>query len=123
MEQFELSPAIPQLPSGDIYVTAEFFKDLGFEIVSLMKEYNFLIVRRGPVELHFWQTEDVRTAMNIGEQSSCYVRVKNISALFEEFKNRKIVFRYELKKMPWGMYEMQIDDPFGNAIKFGEMIN
>lgn len=29
----------------------------------------------------------------------------------------------ELKQMPWGMNEMQVDDPYGNAIKFGEPIS
>lgn len=31
-------------------------------------------------------------------------------------------FRYELRVQPWGMTEMQIDDPYGNAIRFGERI-
>nr|BDT29666.1 VOC family protein [Bacteriovorax sp. HI3] len=124
MMPMELSAAIPQLPSGDIEVTAAFFKeDLGFEIVSLMKEHKFLIVRRGPAEIHFWQAESKEEALQIGSASSCYIRVKNITVLFEEFKSRKTRFRYELQKMPWGMYEMQIDDPFGNAIRFGEVIN
>lgn len=124
MENFELSPAIPQLATGDIDETAAFFAEsLGFEIVSKMKEHSFLIVRRGPAEIHFWQAGDRESAEAIGRESSCYIRVKNISALYEELKARKTKFRYELQKMPWGMMEMQIDDPFGNAIRFGEMIN
>lgn len=124
MNTFELSPAIPQLPSGDIKETAEFFKDfLGFDVTSMMIENNFLSMKRGPAEIHFWQTSDRETAMNIGTQSSCYIRVRNITVLFEELKERGVDFRYELQKMPWGMYEMQIDDPFGNAIRFGEVIN
>lgn len=124
MMPVELSPAIPQLPSGNIEETAQFFKEsLGFEVVSLMKDFNFLIVRRGPAEIHFWQASSKEEALQVGSASSCYVRVKNISALYEEFKSRKTIFRYELQKMPWGMYEMQIDDPYGNAIRFGEVIN
>lgn len=37
-----------------------------------------------------------------------------------EFQKRSMKFRYPLEKKPWGMNEMQIDDPFGNAIRFGE---
>ena len=112
------------MASGDIDETADFFKEsLGFEIVSKMKEHNFLIVRRGPAEIHFWQAADKESAATIARESSCYIRVKNISALFEELKARKTQFRYELQKMPWGMMEMKIDDPYGNAIKFGELIN
>jgi uncharacterized glyoxalase superfamily protein PhnB len=121
LETFELSPAIPQLPSGDIEKTADFFKNyLGFEIVSRMPEHKFLIVRRGPAEIHFWQATDEKEARSIAIASSCYIRVKNISALFEDLCARKTKFRYPLQKMPWGMREFQVDDAYGNAIKFGE---
>lgn len=124
MNHFELSPAIPQLASGDIHETESFFNEfLGFNTISKIVENNFLMVKRGPAEIHFWQASDRETAMTIATQSSCYIRVKNITALFEELKERGTTFRYELQKMPWGMYEMQIDDPFGNAIRFGEIIN
>ncbi|MBC7713505.1 MAG: VOC family protein [Rhizobacter sp.] len=124
MELFELSPAIPQLVTGDIEETAVFFtQSLGFKIITQMKEHKFLSMRRGPAEIHFWQADNRDDAKEIGSTSSCYIRVKNISALFEELKSRETKFRYELQKMPWGMMEMQIDDPFGNAIRFGEVIN
>ena len=55
MTTFELSPAIPQLPSGDINKTAEFFeKSLGFETVAKLNNNTFLIVKRGAAEIHFW---------------------------------------------------------------------
>lgn len=121
MEKFELSSAIPQLPAADINETATFFESaLGFEIVAKMDDSKFLIVRRGSAEIHFWKAPNVKFAKTIGQESSCYIRVKNIAPLFEEFKKRSAKFRYELKEMPWGMREMQIDDPCGNAIKFGE---
>ena len=123
MSTFELSPAIPQLPSGDINKTAEFFeKFLGFEIIAKMNNDTFLIVKRGSVEIHFWKAEDEKAAREVGSESSCYIRVKNVAKLFEDLKARDAKFRYELKPMPWGMNEMQIDDPYGNAIKFGEPI-
>ncbi len=120
-QQVKLSPAFPQLPSGDIEKTAKFFIDrLGFEIVAKYVEQKFLIVKRGAAEIHFWQAETESEAKRLGVASSCYIRVENIEILFNEFKNRNAVFRYELKKQPWGMYEMQIDDPYLNAIRFGE---
>ena len=121
MDNFSFSMAIPQLPSGDIEVTADFFmKSLGFEVVAKIKEHNFLIVRRGPAEIHFWQAEDEKAAREVARASSCYIRVKNIEPFYQELKKRQTKFRYELQKMPWQMHEMQIDDPYGNAIKFGE---
>lgn len=116
------SPAIPQLPSGDIERTAAFFHDcLGFEIVAKYKEQNFLIVRRESAEIHFWQTSDDE-ARSVGASSSCYIRIENIRELYEEFKRRGVKFRYGLTEQPWGMNEMQVDDPYLNAIRFGERI-
>lgn len=116
-----LSPAIPQLPSGDIEKTASFFVNyLGFEVAAKFVEYKFLSVKRGPTEIHFWQTPTEKEAIDLGSDSSCYIRVQNIETLFKEFKEKGATFRYELTKQPWGMNEMQIDDPYMNAIRFGE---
>lgn len=116
-----LSPAIPQLPTGDIEKTASFFVNrLGFEVTAKFVEQKFLIVKRGPAEIHFWQTPTEKEATELGSDSSCYIRVQNIEALFAEFKEKGATFRYELTKQPWGMNEMQIDDPYMNAIRFGE---
>lgn len=121
MTHFELSPAIPQLPSGDIEKTADFFeKYLGFEVVAKMKEHQFLIVKRGAAEIHFWEAKTEADARKVASESSCYIRIKNIHSFFEEIKSRNTQFRYELQRMPWGMHEFQVDDIFGNAIKFGE---
>ena len=123
MNQAVLSPAIPQLPTGDIEKTAAFFETkLGFDIAAKFVEHKHLIVRRGPAEIHFWQAATESEAKLIAEQSSCYIRVENIEPLFKEFKGRDVPFGYELTKQPWGMNEMQVNDPFGNAIRFGESI-
>lgn len=123
MTQFVLKPAIPQLPSGDIEKTAHFFQTkLSFDIAAKFPEYKHLIVRRGAAEIHFWQADTEEEAKTIGSQSSCYIRVENIRPLFEELKRSGAPFQYELTEQPWGMLEMQIDDPYGNAIRFGEQI-
>ncbi|WP_373997618.1 bleomycin resistance protein [Bdellovibrio bacteriovorus] len=120
MTYSKLHPAIPQLPTGDIENTADFFvSKLGFQIISKMPEHGFLSLKRGAAEIHFWKTTE-EAAKSLGRNSSCYIRVENIEVLFEEFKSRGVKFRYELIKQPWGMNEMQIDDPFENAIRFGE---
>lgn len=116
-----LSQAIPQLPTGDIEKTAEFFEFiLNFEIAEKIPEFNHLIVKRGNAEIHFWKASTEAEAKSIGGQSSCYIRVENIDAQFKEYKAKDAPFAYELTKQPWGMYEMQVNDPYGNAIRFGE---
>jgi len=116
-----LRPAIPQLPTGDIEKTAAFFENiLKFRIVAKIPEHNHLIVERGVTTIHFWQTTTEQEAGPIASQSSCYIPVENIEPLFHEFKESGAPFAYELIRQPWGMYEMQINDPYGNAIRFGE---
>ncbi len=119
-----LNPAIPQLPSGDLQRTADFYRDrLGFTEFKLFPEHGHLIVRRGPVEIHFWDAGSDEEAKHYGGVSSCYIRVRNIGPLYEEFRQRQAPFRYELTRQPWGMNEMQVDDPYGNALRFGEAVD
>jgi uncharacterized glyoxalase superfamily protein PhnB len=116
-----LNSAIPQLPSGNLQRTADFYRDcLGFTDFKLFTEHGHLIVRRGAVEIHFWDAGSEEAAKLYGSASSCYIRVHNIAHLYEEFIRRGAPFRYGLTRQPWGMHEMQVDDPFGNAIRFGE---
>ncbi len=116
-----LSPAISQLPTGDIEKTADFFESkLNFIVAEKFPKHKLIIVKRGDTEIHFWQAPTENEAKAIACQSSCYIRVKNIEALFTEFKAAGAPFAYELTKQPWGMNEMQINDPYGNAIRFGE---
>jgi len=118
-----LSPAIPQLPSGNLTNTADFYRNhLGFTKFTHFAEHGQLIVCRGDVEIHFWDAGPEDDARKYGSVSSCYIRVKNIQPLYEEFKERNAPFGYELTVQPWGMNEMQINDPYGNAIRFGEII-
>lgn len=79
-------------------------------------------MKRGPAEIHFWQAPTEKEARDLGSESSCYIRVENIELLYDEFKRRGASFRYELTKQAWGMNEMQIDDPYMNAIRFGEPV-
>ncbi|RMX04754.1 VOC family protein [Corticibacter populi] len=121
MSESILSTAIPQLPSGDIRITAAFFADgLGFEIAAVYAEQRFLIVRRGGAEVHFWQTDTAEDARHYGAASSCYIRVRGIDLLHAEFLRRGVQCRQAPLTQPWGMREMQVDDPYGNAIRFGE---
>ena len=123
MSKSILSPAIPQLPSGNLQVTADFFRGrLGFTDFALYAEHGHLIAKRGPVELHFWQAESEEEARKFGSASSCYIRVQDIQHLYDELKTKGALFAYGLTLQPWGMNEMQVNDPYGNAIRFGEVV-
>ena len=86
MPSSTLSPAIPQLPSGNLQVTAEFYRErLGFTDFEFYAEHGHLIATRGPVEIHFWDAGSEDEARKYGSASSCYIRVQNIDPLYEEF--------------------------------------
>ncbi len=119
----ELSQAIPQLPTGDINKTADFFElKLGFTVLQKYPEQGHLVLSRDKAEIQFWQVPSEDEARVIAMQSSCYIRVQNISELYAEFKSNDVPFGYELTEQPWGMKEMQVNEPYGNAIRFGEKI-
>ena len=115
----KLSPAIPQLPMKDIDETANFYVEkLGFEIVQRYEEQKFLMVRRDKAEIHFLGYEP-GVAKEVGSFSSAYIYPEDIDKLADEFRAAGVAFRYGPEDKPWGMYEMQIDDPCGTAIRFG----
>lgn len=119
-----LSPAIPQLPSGNLQTTLAFMQDkLGFSLHRLYEDQGHLIVRRAVAEIHFWLARSEDEARHYGSASSCYIRVQNIQSLYDEFIARGMTLRYGLTRQPWGMNEMQVDDPYGNAIRFGESVD
>ena len=86
-------------------------------------EHEHLIVRRASAEIHFWQADTEELARHDGDASSCHIRATGIEGLDQELKARGAKFRYGLTKQLWGMNEMQIDDPDGNAIRFGEAVD
>ena len=119
----ELIQAIPQLPTGDINKTADFFESrLGFTVLQKYPEQGHLILCRGNAEIQFWQASSEEEAKTIAMQSSCYIRVTNITKLYEEIKSNGAPFGYDLTEQPWGMKEMQVNEPYGNAIRFGENV-
>ena len=47
--------AIPILPANDLDATLAFYEQLGFENAGAApSEWNYLIIRRGGVQLHFY---------------------------------------------------------------------
>ncbi|WP_230390740.1 hypothetical protein [Reinekea sp. G2M2-21] len=82
-----LGKGIPQLPSGDIEITAEFFESmLGFKVKAKFPDYGHLILTRDDAEIHFWRPESENHARTIGSDSSCNIRVENVPELYKELK-------------------------------------
>ena len=89
-----LNPAIPQLPSGNLQVTEEFYRDrLGFTNFDLYLEHGHLIATRGPVEIHFWQAESEEEGRKYGAR---VVAMSELRTFNRYTKNSKQVERRSL---------------------------
>ncbi|AWC23577.1 Bleomycin-binding protein [Aminobacter sp. MSH1] len=111
----DLARSIPVLPSPDMRESRDFYRDrLGFEVIG--PEMNdYLIVRRGEIEIHFWRSDDRK----LPEVSSCYIRGGEVPALHAEFLARGVQKLSDFAVRPWNMKEFYIHDPHGNLLRFG----
>lgn len=108
---------LPVLPSLDLAETLSFYRDqLGFaKIVHQTPDY--LILRRGEMELHFWLTDD----RALPENTSVYLRGGGIAALHAEYRTKGVPRLTDMEVRPWNMEEFYIHDPHGNLLRFGRI--
>ncbi|WP_024585936.1 VOC family protein [Aliihoeflea sp. 2WW] len=111
----ETARAIPVLPSLDIERTRRFYEErLGFTATHYADE-DYLIVRRGEIELHFWRTDDEK----LPPVSSAYIRGRDALALRDDFVARGAEKVSPIMARDWGMTEFYLWDPDGNLLRIG----
>ncbi|MBU7570274.1 MAG: VOC family protein [Flavobacterium sp.] len=112
----KITQIIPQLPSLDFEKSKQFYQEiLGGKLVG---EYeDLLIFLLDGNEIHLWKCNE----KIVPENSSCYIRVNDIEAVFERYK-KILGDKIALKNQPWGMREFYIIDDSGNLFKFGQPI-
>lgn len=109
-----IQSTIPVLASLNIDETLRFYvHELGF--TERGKTTDYLMVSRDGAEIHFWLCAE----RHIAENTSCYIRVANADALYDEFKTKNIKIQPPAIR-PWGMKELYVIDPSGNLLKFGQ---
>lgn len=109
-----IQSAIPVLASLSITDSVAFYTQrLGFAVVFEQSDY--AILRREGAELHFW----LCSQRQVAENTSCYLRVENTQALFEEFLGKGLNVQPPSER-EWGMKELYVIDPHGNLLKFGQ---
>lgn len=116
--------AVPILPSRDLEETLAFYERLGFELRGApIEKYRYLIVGRGPIELHFWDAPGVDP---LTTDASCYVRVRDADALHTEWAAAGIEPDPATgsRLMPpcatdYGMREFALVDRRGNLVRVG----
>ena len=116
---YHFKQAVPVLASLDIGLTMEFYKQkLGF--VSRYQDESYAVARREDMEIHFWKCED----KIFPENTSCYIYVSDVDALYEEMQNNGVVHpNSTIEDQPWGMREFAILDLDGNLIRFGQSLD
>lgn len=111
-----MKSAAPVLASLNLQESVDFYtRRLGFTMCNQFD--NYAIVARDGVEIHFWLCQE----RHIAENTSCYIRVVNTQALFEELTSNGLPLAEPLVQ-PWGMKELVVFDPHGNLLKFGEPV-
>jgi catechol 2,3-dioxygenase-like lactoylglutathione lyase family enzyme len=111
---------IPVFRSADLEQTSQFYaQQLGFEPERVAPDY--LIVRRGAIELHFCPPD---YALSEGQdtQERCYIRGTDIDALHDEFAQRGVVGFKPFVQTPWDMFEFYVSDPSGILLIFGRSV-
>ena len=113
------------MPANDLDATLSFYERLGFENAgSAPSAWNYLIIRRGSVQLHFYGDPQVDP---LTTSSSCYVFTDDADALYEAWNaigiatNPKTGSRLQGPPVDtdYGMREFALVDPSGNLIRVG----
>jgi hypothetical protein len=115
---------VPILPSRNLDETLELYSRLGFELQGApIEKYRYLIIRRGSLELHFWDAPDVDP---LTTDASCYIRVEDADALHGEWKAVGIQSdpAMGIRLMPpvdtdYGTREFALVDKSGNLVRVG----
>ena len=115
--------AVPILPSRDLGETLAFYERLGFEVGGgPWEEWNYLIIRRGEIWLHFFPMPEIDPLTTI---AGCYLYVDDADAVYEEWRgvvepDPATGSRLEEPvTTEYGMREFALVDRSGNLVRVG----
>ncbi|PCJ71569.1 MAG: glyoxalase/bleomycin resistance/extradiol dioxygenase family protein [Rhodobiaceae bacterium] len=119
---------LPVLASKDFNETVSFYEKLEFETIHLDPgDGGYLILRRGPIELHFFPYPDLDPKSNY---CGAYIRGESVDAIYDWLglathvptKPEGIPRVMPPEDKPWRMREFHLIDPSGNLIRFGQAL-
>lgn len=130
--------AIPILPSHDLDRTVAMYRRIGFSQVARYDDY--VIIERGPIELHFAAQDDHDPAVTAGV---AYLRVDDVRAYYAAFvaagfenwqlqdpppdmgalwaAGESIARITALERKPWGLTEFALLDEDNNLLRIGQV--
>ncbi|PSL37590.1 glyoxalase/bleomycin resistance protein/dioxygenase superfamily protein [Labedella gwakjiensis] len=110
--------AVPNLPSRDLDATVAFYRGFGFEPTH--RDDDWLILRRGDLELEFFPFPDL-----VPEESSfmCSIRVDDLDELYARIRDAGVEETTEghprlhpVRTQPWGGRAGFLVDPDGTQL-------
>ncbi len=114
----QMSRITPIVPTNDIEVSGEFYKNLGFAVIH--EHGNYTILQRNNISLHLtwsegWyidpRTNNTQFRIQIGEIESFYVHCQELGVVHPNGP---------LEAKPWGSREFAVLDPDSACITFYE---
>jgi hypothetical protein len=120
--------AVPILPSRDLGETLAFYERLGFEERGApWKQYDYLIIGRGTIELHFRHEPGLDP---LTTDFSCYVRVADAEALHASWSEIGVPEDAAtgsrltpLSETEYGLREFALVDRDGNLVRVGSPVS
>ncbi len=119
---YKLEVAAPVFPVTDLRRSVDYYRDallfdVGFEWADTPEEpIRYAIMQSGNTELHLTVASEASTVV-------AYFFVDNIAAYYEALLDTGANILGDIQDYPWGMREIEIADPDGNRIVFGEHLS
>ena len=115
--------AVPILPSRDLHESLAFYEALGFENRGAPpEEWDYLIVGRGGIEIHFFKAPDVNP---LTTAAGCYAFVDDAQALYDEWSGIVVPDAATGSRVvapvdtDYGLREFAVVDRSGNLVRVG----
>ncbi|MES2555288.1 MAG: VOC family protein [Bacteroidota bacterium] len=115
-----LTSVHPKLPMRNKAITRDYYlNQLQFEEFGDADFDDYLMVQKGPVQLHFFAFKELDPKENYGQ---VYIRTNDIDTLYQSFLDLKISIHPNgpLQLKPWGQKEFSLLDPDNNLLTFGQ---
>ena len=114
-----ITQTIPVLPSSNFDRTRRFYALLGFREISVYPDY--LLLERDGQEIHFFLEEGDPAHGHGHSHFSAYLRAAGLDELFTSIQSAGLAVEPPSVR-PWGQKEMEIIDPDGSLLRFGEAL-
>lgn len=95
-----------------------YVKKLGFKVTFTWDEpISYAVLKRGEVSLHLAAHEQLNNTQKPGP--GLYVFVHDVDQVYQEFKDKGVIFHLDIADRDYHMRDFDIKDPDGNIIAFG----